>query len=84
MHKFKCSICGYIFDESAGIPERGIDPATKWEDIPDDFKCPVCTAPKPVFALLEEVEEKSVSAIARTNTTPTINDLSPGEISAIC
>ena len=53
MRKFKCSICGYIYDESAGAPEHGIPPGTKWEDVPEDFECPLCAASKSLF----EIEE---------------------------
>lgn len=49
MKKYVCSICGYIYDEAKGAPEAGIKPGTKWEDIPDDFVCPVCGAPKSAF-----------------------------------
>ena len=54
MRKFKCAICGYVYDEAVGIPEKGIPPGTRWEDIPDDFTCPICTAPKSVFNQIEE------------------------------
>ena len=40
MKKFKCSVCGYVYDESSGIPGK-IKPGTKWEDIPEDFTCPL-------------------------------------------
>jgi rubredoxin len=33
MRKFKCSVCGYTYDEAAGLQEKGIAPGTKWEDI---------------------------------------------------
>lgn len=49
MKKYVCSICGYVFDEAEGLPEYGIEPGTKWEDIPDDFVCPVCGAAKEMF-----------------------------------
>ena len=48
MKKYKCSICLYIYDESLGIPEKNIPP-TKWEDLGDDFACPLCTAAKSLF-----------------------------------
>ena len=54
MKKFTCLICGYVYNESIGIPEKGVAPGTKWEDLPDDFACPVCGAPKSVFKPLEE------------------------------
>jgi len=34
MSKIKCSICGFTYDEAAGLPEKGVAPGTKWEDIP--------------------------------------------------
>ncbi len=49
MGKYVCSICGYIYDEATGIPEAGIAPGTKWEDLPDDWGCPICGATKAEF-----------------------------------
>lgn len=49
MKKYQCDICNYIYDENVGIPDLGIAPGTKWEDIPDDFVCPKCGAPKDMF-----------------------------------
>ena len=40
--KYICSICGYVYDEKRGEPHRGIRPGTKFEDLPDDYRCPVC------------------------------------------
>ena len=53
MGKYVCSICGYIYDEATGIPEAGIAPGTKWEDLPDDWVCPICGASKAEFEKLE-------------------------------
>ena len=47
--KYVCSICGYEYDEAAGAEDLGIAPGTKFEDLPEDFVCPVCGAPKEVF-----------------------------------
>ena len=49
MNKYVCSICGYVYDEEAGDPENGIEPGTKWEDLPDDWACPLCGAGKDMF-----------------------------------
>ena len=89
MRKFKCSICGYVYDELAGIPEKGIAPGTTWEDIPDDFTCPLCAAPKSLFKPLEEEAQTPAdtahNADASADTAPpSLKDLSAGEISAIC
>lgn len=46
--KFVCP-CGYIYDEALGDPDNGIAPGTKWEDVPDDFLCPVCGLEKEFF-----------------------------------
>jgi len=40
--KYICSVCGYVYDEQRGEPHRGIKPGTKFEDLPDDYTCPVC------------------------------------------
>ena len=49
MEKWKCSACGYIYDEAAGIPDMGIAAGTKFEALPSDWVCPVCGAPKDAF-----------------------------------
>jgi len=54
MAKYECMVCGWIFDEDMGDPDGGIDPGTKWEDVPDDWVCPMCGAAKLDFELLEE------------------------------
>jgi rubredoxin len=40
--RYICAICGYVYDEKRGEPHRGIKPGTKFEDLPDDYVCPVC------------------------------------------
>jgi rubredoxin len=40
--RYLCSICDYVYDEKRGEPHRGIKPGTKFEDLPDDYVCPVC------------------------------------------
>ena len=52
MSKWKCSVCGYIYDSEKGIPEKGIEGGTEFEDLPDDFKCPRCGAGKALFKQL--------------------------------
>jgi rubredoxin len=48
-----CVICGWIYDESAGLPEEGIAPGTRWADVPEDWRCPLCDVGKEDFALVE-------------------------------
>ena len=86
MRRFQCSVCGYVYDESVGIPVKGIPPGTKWEDLPDNFVCPLCTAPKSVFRPLDgEISVKAEVAPSNSvkENVKDINGLSAGEISAI-
>ncbi len=47
--KYVCQICGYVYDEELGDPEHGIAPGTKFEDLPEDFECPLCGVGKENF-----------------------------------
>lgn len=49
MDKYVCTLCGYVYDPVNGDPENGVEPGTKWEDLPDDWECPVCGASKDDF-----------------------------------
>lgn len=49
MEKYICTVCGYIYDEAVGDPDNGVAPGTKFEDIPDDWVCPLCGVPKSDF-----------------------------------
>ncbi len=49
MSKYVCSVCGFVYDEVLGLPEEGIAPSTLWQDVPDDFLCPVCGVGKSEF-----------------------------------
>ena len=42
MKKWICLVCGFIYDEASGLPDEGIAPGTKWDDVPDDWMCPDC------------------------------------------
>ena len=44
MGKYVCDLCGWEYDPEAGYPEAGIAPGTAWEDVPEDFVCPLCGA----------------------------------------
>jgi rubredoxin len=48
-----CQVCGWIYEEATGLPEAGIAPGTRWEDVPADFKCPECGAPKEDFEVID-------------------------------
>jgi rubredoxin len=47
-----CVICGFIYDESKGIPDEGIAPGTLWEDVPVNWACPECGARKGDFEMI--------------------------------
>lgn len=47
--KYKCSVCGWEYDEAKGYPDGGIAPGTSWSEVPDDFECPVCSVGKDEF-----------------------------------
>ncbi len=49
MQKYKCTACGYIYDPEKGDPENGVAPGTLFEDLPEDWVCPVCGLGKEFF-----------------------------------
>lgn len=49
MEKYACTICGYVYDPEQGDPDNGVEPGTKFEDVPDSWECPVCGASKDDF-----------------------------------
>ncbi len=53
MKKYECTVCGYIYDEELGDADNGIAPGTKWEDLPEDFVCPLCAVGKEDFNEVE-------------------------------
>jgi rubredoxin len=53
MKTYQCVVCGFIYDESAGMPGEGIAPGTKWDDIPADWSCPDCGVAKSDFDMVE-------------------------------
>ena len=50
MAKYVCDACGWVYDDEVGVPENGIAPGTKFEDLPEDFVCPLCGVGKDQFA----------------------------------
>lgn len=53
MERFKCEICGYIYDPVDGDPAAGIEPGISFKDLPADYACPVCGAGKDEFSVIE-------------------------------
>ncbi|TFF94246.1 rubredoxin [Candidatus Thorarchaeota archaeon] len=54
MARYECLVCGWVYDEEKGDPDSGVEPGTKFEDIPDDWVCPMCGASKDDFEQIED------------------------------
>ena len=48
--KYVCDVCGWVYDEEIGDPDNGIEPGTKFEDLPEDFACALCGVGKDMFS----------------------------------
>lgn len=53
LKQWVCVICGWIYDEAVGDPEHGIPAGTRWNDVPENWRCPLCDVGKEDFALVE-------------------------------
>ncbi|WP_322045947.1 rubredoxin [Paraburkholderia sp. J67] len=53
LKQWVCVICGWVYDEAAGAPDDGLAPGTRWADVPEDWRCPLCDVGKEDFALVE-------------------------------
>jgi rubredoxin len=49
MKKWTCTVCGYVYDPAEGDPVAGVAPGTAFEDIPEDWVCPLCGVGKDMF-----------------------------------
>lgn len=78
MKKYVCKICGYIYDEA--------NEKVKFDDLPDDWKCPLCGAPKSMFQLLEEESENIKEKNIENNPVveEDMREMTYGELSALC
>lgn len=54
MKKYQCTACNYVYDPEKGDPDNDVPPGTAFEDLPDDWICPLCGADKDFF---EEYED---------------------------
>ena len=50
MEKYVCDVCGYVYDPAVGDPDNGIEPGTAWEDVAEDWVCPLCGVGKDSFS----------------------------------
>lgn len=53
MDTYECTVCGYLYNPAEGDPDNGIEAGTSFEDLPDDWVCPVCGASKDQFEMVE-------------------------------
>ncbi len=53
MAKYRCMVCNYIYDPELGDSESNIQPGTAFEDLPDDWTCPICGAGKEDFEKMD-------------------------------
>ena len=53
MVKYRCKVCGYVYDPEKGDPDSGIEPGTPFEELPEDWLCPICGASKEEFEKVE-------------------------------
>jgi rubredoxin len=54
MTRWRCTACDYVYDPELGDPDGGVPPGTRWEDVPDDWLCPLCYLGKEYFEPEEE------------------------------
>ncbi len=54
--KWRCVVCDFVYDEELGLPDENIAPGTRWKDIPDEWTCRDCGAPKSDFQMVELVD----------------------------
>lgn len=50
MKKYVCNLCGYVYDPLVGDPDNGVAAGTAFEDLPDEWVCPLCGASKEEFS----------------------------------
>ncbi len=51
--KYLCIVCGWVYDEALGAPQDGLEPGTRWEDVPITWSCPDCGATRDDFEMIE-------------------------------
>ncbi len=52
MEKYRCTVCGYIYDPEKGDPDGGVNPGTRFDEISDDWVCPECGVGKDMFEMV--------------------------------
>ncbi|UUV18268.1 rubredoxin [Fusobacteria bacterium ZRK30] len=54
MEKWVCTVCGYVYNSEIGHPKSGVEKGTKWEDLPENWICPLCAVNKDQFEKIEK------------------------------
>ena len=54
MKTYVCDVCGWEYNPAEGLPEAGIAPGTPFEELPEDFECPLCGVGKDAFSVAEQ------------------------------
>ena len=62
MDKYVCELCGYVYDPTVGDPDNGIAPGTEFDELPEDWVCPLCGATKEDFEKVVEEEADTEDA----------------------
>ena len=85
MAKYICTVCGFVYDEAKGIPDAGIAAGTRWEDLPEDWVCPLCGATKSEFEKQGESDmTPKKEPISVIESPVDMKEMSPLEVSALC
>ncbi len=91
MRKFVCTVCGFVYDEAKGMPDAGIAPGTKWEELPESWVCPMCGAPKALFkeqnddgAVMAAADAAEVRIAAPSAVEGDMRELTPLATSVLC
>ncbi|OPY35739.1 MAG: Rubredoxin [Methanoregula sp. PtaU1.Bin051] len=61
--RYICSFCGYVYDEARGEPHRGIKAGTRFEDLPDDYRCPVCALDPKITRTFGKIQKEGFSPL---------------------
>ncbi len=84
MAKYKCLICGYVYDEDLGQVKDNIAPGTKFSSLADDYSCPLCGTSKKNFVLFkEDKKEEKEEIVNLSNDKHDLSELTNGQISLI-
>lgn len=78
--QYLCEACGYLYDEALGDADSGLPPGTRFEDIPDDWGCPLCGVTKRDFRLYEAPGIDALRARAAASVTAPIAGRAPGVV----